>query len=244
MERRRLRQQRDPAHPRHRPRVSRAIRSGLREVRPVGPFAQPHVRARIGRVRSGQVQRSEQSWPAQRRSTSRGAAGRSGGGRAGGRPEARFARRRGSRSRGRQQRGRRTATATRAPAPSRVDVEWDGGDLRVTVRDKGCGMAPRMDSPGAGLGLPLIASLADSFSVAAPPGGGTEVCMTLPAAQSGVSADEYRPIIQKALEARRLARGVSLGEGMDRVRRPVRGRSSRGSSTWPAPCCTASRVGP
>jgi anti-sigma regulatory factor (Ser/Thr protein kinase) len=59
-------------------------------------------------------------------------------------------------------------------------VEWDGGELRVIVRDQGCGMAPRMDSPGAGLGLPLIANLAGSFSVSAPPGGGTELCMTFP----------------------------------------------------------------
>jgi serine/threonine-protein kinase RsbW len=59
-------------------------------------------------------------------------------------------------------------------------VEWDGDELKVIVRDEGCGMAPRMDSPGAGLGLPLIATLADSFSVTAPPGGGTEVCMTFP----------------------------------------------------------------
>jgi serine/threonine-protein kinase RsbW len=59
-------------------------------------------------------------------------------------------------------------------------VEWGRGELRVIVRDEGCGMAPRMDSPGAGLGLPLIATLADSFSVTAPPGGGTEVCMTFP----------------------------------------------------------------
>jgi stage II sporulation protein AB (anti-sigma F factor) len=59
-------------------------------------------------------------------------------------------------------------------------VEWSGSELRVIVRDQGCGMAPRMDSPGAGLGLPLIASLADSFSVTAPPGGGTEVVMTFP----------------------------------------------------------------
>jgi stage II sporulation protein AB (anti-sigma F factor) len=59
-------------------------------------------------------------------------------------------------------------------------VEWGRGELRVIVRDEGCGMAPRMDSPGAGLGLPLIATLADTFSVTAPPGGGTEVCMTFP----------------------------------------------------------------
>ena len=67
-----------------------------------------------------------------------------------------------------------------SPGAFTLSVEWSGGDLRVTVRDEGCGMAPRMDSPGAGLGLPLIASLTESFSVTAPPGGGTEVCMTFP----------------------------------------------------------------
>jgi serine/threonine-protein kinase RsbW len=59
-------------------------------------------------------------------------------------------------------------------------VEWEDDLLRVTVRDHGCGMQPRMDSPGAGLGLPLIASLSDSFSVSQPPEGGTELCMTFP----------------------------------------------------------------
>jgi serine/threonine-protein kinase RsbW len=59
-------------------------------------------------------------------------------------------------------------------------VEWEGDQLRVTVRDEGCGMQPRTDSPGAGLGLPLIANLADTFSVTAPPEGGTEVTMTFP----------------------------------------------------------------
>ena len=59
-----------------------------------------------------------------------------------------------------------------------VAVEWEDGELRVTVRDQGCGMQPRADSPGAGLGLPLIANLAETLSVTAPPGGGTEVSMT------------------------------------------------------------------
>lgn len=67
-----------------------------------------------------------------------------------------------------------------SPGAFTLSVEWNGDELRVTVRDKGCGMAPRMDSPGAGLGLPLIANLAESFSVTAPPGGGTELRMTFP----------------------------------------------------------------
>jgi anti-sigma regulatory factor (Ser/Thr protein kinase) len=61
-----------------------------------------------------------------------------------------------------------------------MSVEWEQDLLRVTVRDHGCGMQPRGDSPGAGLGLPLIATLADSFSVSEPPEGGTELSMTFP----------------------------------------------------------------
>jgi anti-sigma regulatory factor (Ser/Thr protein kinase) len=67
-----------------------------------------------------------------------------------------------------------------SPGAFTLRVEWTGDELRVIVRDQGCGMAPRMDSPGAGLGLPLIANLAESFSVTAPPGGGTELSMTFP----------------------------------------------------------------
>jgi serine/threonine-protein kinase RsbW len=61
-----------------------------------------------------------------------------------------------------------------------MSVAWEDNRLQVTVRDHGCGMQPRMDSPGAGLGLPLIATLADSFSVSEPPDGGTELSMTFP----------------------------------------------------------------
>ena len=61
-----------------------------------------------------------------------------------------------------------------------ISIEWENDFLHVIVRDHGFGMQPRTDSPGAGLGLPLIASLADSFSVVVPPDGGTEVSMTFP----------------------------------------------------------------
>ena len=33
--------------------------------------------------------------------------------------------------------------------------------MRIVVADNGCGMQPRVDSPGLGLGLPLIAQLAE-----------------------------------------------------------------------------------
>ena len=66
------------------------------------------------------------------------------------------------------------------PPPGEVEViatpEPDNG-LKVTVTDNGLGMRPRPDSPGLGLGLPTIVALTASTSVAAAPGGGTELCM-------------------------------------------------------------------
>jgi anti-sigma regulatory factor (Ser/Thr protein kinase) len=50
--------------------------------------------------------------------------------------------------------------------------------IDVSVTDNGSGMAPRDDSPGLGLGLPLIRHLADQFDHRRPAGGtGTELWM-------------------------------------------------------------------
>jgi serine/threonine-protein kinase RsbW len=61
----------------------------------------------------------------------------------------------------------------------RVLAESMNGDVRVTVSDDGCGMAPRPDSPGLGLGLPLMAALTDTLEVrpAVGDGAGTVVSM-------------------------------------------------------------------
>lgn len=54
-----------------------------------------------------------------------------------------------------------------APSVGEVEVEACRSDrvLDVTVRDFGRGMRPRPDSPGLGLGLPLIAQLTDQLDV-------------------------------------------------------------------------------
>jgi serine/threonine-protein kinase RsbW len=59
-----------------------------------------------------------------------------------------------------------------------VLVTHEEDALHVMVRDHGRGMAPRTDSPGLGVGLPLIASLTRAMELSAAPGGGTEVRMT------------------------------------------------------------------
>jgi anti-sigma regulatory factor (Ser/Thr protein kinase) len=70
--------------------------------------------------------------------------------------------------------------AYRAPgAGGRIHITAciDLGVLDVCVRDHGCGMAPRPDSPGMGLGLSLMASESDHFEVRKADGGGTEVLL-------------------------------------------------------------------
>lgn len=52
------------------------------------------------------------------------------------------------------------------------------GPLTVTVRDHGAGLTPRVDSPGLGVGLPVMAAIADSLEIDTPSGAGTIVRMT------------------------------------------------------------------
>ena len=46
-----------------------------------------------------------------------------------------------------------------------IEADPEDGELVVTVRDTGPGIKPRFGSPGAGLGLPLIAALAARVEV-------------------------------------------------------------------------------
>jgi anti-sigma regulatory factor (Ser/Thr protein kinase) len=48
----------------------------------------------------------------------------------------------------------------------RVEAEIAEGELRITVLDEGEGLKPRSDSPGLGLGLPVIASVAKRLEIA------------------------------------------------------------------------------
>jgi serine/threonine-protein kinase RsbW len=50
------------------------------------------------------------------------------------------------------------------------------GELRVWITNKGGGMRPRLDSPGLGLGLPIMASVADHLEIVSD-GEGTTVDM-------------------------------------------------------------------
>jgi len=62
--------------------------------------------------------------------------------------------------------------------PMEVLATLLGEELTVVVRDEGRGIGPRPDSPGLGLGLPLIASLAESVQLGRDGDDRTEVRMT------------------------------------------------------------------
>jgi len=76
--------------------------------------------------------------------------------------------------------------------PMHVEATVDDRELNVIVRDEGPGITPRPDSPGLGLGLPLIASLAETVELRRDEDERTEVRMTvaLEAGEASSAAEE------------------------------------------------------
>jgi serine/threonine-protein kinase RsbW len=59
-----------------------------------------------------------------------------------------------------------------------IEGRHNGDMLMLSVADAGAGMAPRHDSPGLGLGLPLVGRVASKVDISARAGGGTLVRMS------------------------------------------------------------------
>jgi serine/threonine-protein kinase RsbW/stage II sporulation protein AB (anti-sigma F factor) len=62
----------------------------------------------------------------------------------------------------------------------RVEVFHVEDELLIVIADNGTGLAPRLESPGLGIGLPMVASMALRLELVSAPGGGTEVHMAFP----------------------------------------------------------------
>src|ERR687886_762486 len=75
--------------------------------------------------------------------------------------------------------------------PMEVQAEFGENELSVVVRDEGRGVMPRADSPGLGLGLPLIATLAESLELGTGANEETEVRMSF--RLDAVAGDDLRP---------------------------------------------------
>ena len=69
------------------------------------------------------------------------------------------------------------AYTDREPGVLRLTAQVTGAGLEIVVSDDGRGMTPRTDSPGLGLGLPLMASLTTAIELNAPAEGGTAIWM-------------------------------------------------------------------
>ena len=69
------------------------------------------------------------------------------------------------------------------PRPGQVEVaaSYSAEQLRLVICDDGLGCAPRPDSPGLGLGIPIITEVADrvEFRKRRPRGTELHVCFTL-----------------------------------------------------------------
>jgi serine/threonine-protein kinase RsbW len=65
-----------------------------------------------------------------------------------------------------------------AEGPMEIRAALGDSELSVVVRDEGRGVVPRADSPGLGLGLPLIATLTESLELGTGEDDATEVRMT------------------------------------------------------------------
>ena len=72
--------------------------------------------------------------------------------------------------------------------PMEVAAGVRDGRLTIAVRDEGRGMLPRPDSPGLGLGLPLIATLAETLELGRSADDRTEVRMTFSFDMTGEAA--------------------------------------------------------
>ena len=65
-----------------------------------------------------------------------------------------------------------------AEGPRGLRASIEARSLSLVVTDRGRGIVPRPDSPGLGLGLPLIATLAESLELGTGQAEETEVRMT------------------------------------------------------------------
>jgi anti-sigma regulatory factor (Ser/Thr protein kinase) len=64
------------------------------------------------------------------------------------------------------------------PGSIYVNAVAASGELWILIADDGCGLEPRSDRPGLGLGLGLISQVSDDLAIAPRAGGGTELRMS------------------------------------------------------------------
>jgi anti-sigma regulatory factor (Ser/Thr protein kinase) len=66
----------------------------------------------------------------------------------------------------------------------RLRARLEDGELLVVIADEGRGLAPRTDSPGLGLGLPIMAHVSERFEIVSGPDG-TEIHLAFRCERTG-----------------------------------------------------------
>jgi serine/threonine-protein kinase RsbW/stage II sporulation protein AB (anti-sigma F factor) len=66
----------------------------------------------------------------------------------------------------------------------RLLARVEQGELHLVIADDGGGLSPRTDSPGLGLGLPIMAHISERFEVVSGPQG-TEIHLAFAVPQTG-----------------------------------------------------------
>src|SRR3954462_13525847 len=128
--------------------------------------------------------------------------------------------------------------------PMGLRATVDDTVLRVVIVDHGRGILPRADSPGLGLGLPLIATLAESLELGTGNNDETEVRMTF--RLDAVPADDLRPQCPPSPPPRPRRRSRSArARSSDRSSAASSECSPRGhtaqSTASPPLCCSPTR---
>jgi serine/threonine-protein kinase RsbW len=82
----------------------------------------------------------------------------------------------------------RHAYEPHAPGPVEVTIRPGDDAVSVVVADHGRGIGTSCDTSGPGLGLPLIAAIADEVDLQPQPGGGSRVAMTFARHRPGDAA--------------------------------------------------------
>jgi stage II sporulation protein AB (anti-sigma F factor) len=66
----------------------------------------------------------------------------------------------------------------------RLQATVEDRELHLVIADQGDGLEPRTDSPGLGLGLPIMAQVSRRFEIVSGPGG-TEIHLVFPCPSAG-----------------------------------------------------------
>jgi serine/threonine-protein kinase RsbW len=82
----------------------------------------------------------------------------------------------------------RHAYTTDVPGPVEISIVPTDEQVSVVVADHGRGIGSSSDTTGPGLGLPLIAAIADEVELQPVPGGGSRVAMTFARHRPGAAA--------------------------------------------------------